>query len=209
VGALIALTTFVLSGATFITTSALRYWRESHAVDRLLIVDIDTTSAVLLSNSGDNDAFVTDLEVRCPELHWDEQYPLNKAVKAGEVLSINIQGPKGSVLGGLEASAWNQVVDHLKREGNVKLVPAFFSADNPVLNRLEERNHPLNSLPGVAVLHFVSAKNGAKLVTTPINLVTVLVGPEKDQSNQQETAPAKPNPAAGVDRGTRPKRTDR
>ena len=76
IGVILSVVTFILSGATFVVTNLMSYWKASHSVDRVSIVDLDTPHALLLSNVGDNDAFVTEVEVHCPEIGYLQQYRL-------------------------------------------------------------------------------------------------------------------------------------
>jgi hypothetical protein len=180
VGAILALTTFVLSGVTFIATSVIQYARAARAVDRIALVDLNSSVSAVVLNSGDNDALVTAVQLRCPEIGYAEEYPFTEIVHPGQFLPLKINGQRGNAIGGLDSKQWNSLVDALKQHGRqAGVTPIFFTPDDPTLEILRQMNKPFNSLTGNAEIHFVAGKTGTHLTMSTDQMVLVFIQPFK------------------------------
>lgn len=178
VGGLLALVTFVLSGLTFIGTTTARYAREARAEDRISIVSLDSSNALVLLNAGDNDAFVTTLELDCSAIGYVSQHPVNKLVRSGEFVSIPLNGPKGVIVGELAESEWQTLIERVRGEGGGgTTLPSFLMPLDSKVDVLRKMNNPFNSLVGRATVRYVSARDARELSVIADPVVVVLTVP--------------------------------
>ena len=170
-----ALTILAVAVGVYAFTQGRSYWAAMYPEERILVIDVNTASGILLSNPGDTDEFVTRLVIESPQISYSRQYAINRVLPAGQFVSMDIDGPKGGFVAGLDNNAWKQLVAYMSRYGRDGVfAPVFFHPDNVALADLKLTRKPLNTLSASAVVHFVSAKTGNAHESARIDLVGVL-----------------------------------
>lgn len=181
-GAMIALVTFVLSGATFVATNAAKFLREASASPRVVLVDLNTTRDMVLLNSGDQEALVTAIDFECPDIGYFTQVPINKLIAPGQLLTLDTKGDGGLLVNIDTPDAWSAVVKNLAKKIPEGTKLAFFTKDNAAVALVQRKSALFHSLEGSARIQYISAKGGEKKTIVVDDLVVLLFLPIAQQS---------------------------
>ena len=166
IGGAVALLTFVLSAAAYMSTTMIKVFKELTWRDEVQIVSFNSNGSSTILNSGYGQVFLLRFLFESTEISYQGSNQINKKLNKNEFLTINKQ-KKGQVISGVSDSEWEKYVSyasHVPHEQSFEVFPIFFDEKNAELAIMKNNlGDNLRTFNGRVEIFFLSGKSGKQL----------------------------------------------